>query len=72
MNQQVEFLSEEGEDVHNVQLYLNPRSGTPLEGFYLTMRLTVQLPCRHHYGAFIAHTSRSAPVLRLGTRASEF
>ncbi len=41
MNQQVEFLSDGGEDVRNVQLYLNPEAEHLLDGFHITMRLTV-------------------------------
>ena len=41
MNQQVEFLSDGGEDVRNVQLYLNPEADHLLDWFHITMRLTV-------------------------------
>ena len=41
LNQQVDFLSDGGEDVRNVQLYLNPRAEHLLDWFHLTMRLTV-------------------------------
>jgi hypothetical protein len=40
-NQQVNFLSDGGEDVRNVQLYLNPQAEHLLDWFHLTMRLTV-------------------------------
>jgi hypothetical protein len=40
-NQQVEFLSDGGEDVRTVQLYLNPQAEHLLDWFHLTMRLTV-------------------------------
>jgi hypothetical protein len=40
-NQQVEFLSDGGEDVRNVQRYLNPQAEHLLDWFHLTMRLTV-------------------------------
>src|SRR5437764_8178968 len=40
-NQQVEFLSDGGEDVRNVQLYLNPEAEHLLDWFHVTMRLTV-------------------------------
>jgi hypothetical protein len=40
-NQQVEFISDGGEDVRNVQLYLNPQAEHLLDWFHLTMRLTV-------------------------------
>src|SRR6516162_8534309 len=43
MNQQVEFLSDGGEDVRNVQVYLNPEAEHLLDWFHLTMRLTVLL-----------------------------
>jgi hypothetical protein len=41
MNQQVEFLSDGGEDVRNVQMYLNPEAEHLLDWFHITMRLTV-------------------------------
>jgi len=41
MNQQVEFLSDGGEDVRHVQLYLNPEAEHLLDWFHVTMRLTV-------------------------------
>jgi hypothetical protein len=41
MNQQVDFLSDGGEDVRNVQLYLNPEAEHLLDWFHVTMRLTV-------------------------------
>ena len=41
MNQQIEFLSDGGEDVRNVQLYLNPEAEHLLDWFHITMRLTV-------------------------------
>jgi hypothetical protein len=40
-NQQVTFLSDEGEDVRDVQFYLNPESEHWLDWFHLTMRMTV-------------------------------
>src|SRR5208282_3580212 len=40
-NQQVDFLSDSGEDVRNMQLYLNPQAEHLLDWFHLTMRLTV-------------------------------
>jgi hypothetical protein len=40
-NQHVDFLSDGGEDVRNVQLYLNPQAEHLLDWFHLTMRLTV-------------------------------
>lgn len=43
MNQQVEFLSDGGEDVRQVQLYLNPEAEHLLDWFHVTMRLTVLL-----------------------------
>ena len=39
-NQQVDFLSDGGEDVRNVQLYFNPQAEHLLDWFHLTMRLT--------------------------------
>ena len=41
MNQQVDFLSDGGEDVRSVQLYLNPEAEHLLDWFHVTMRLTV-------------------------------
>ena len=41
LNQQVDFLSDGGEDVRNLQLYLNPQAEHLLDWFHLTMRLTV-------------------------------
>jgi len=41
MNQQVDFLSDGGEDVRNLQLYLNPEAEHWLDWFHVTMRLTV-------------------------------
>jgi hypothetical protein len=41
MNQQIDFLSDGGEDVRNVQLYLNPEPEHLLDWFHVTMRLTV-------------------------------
>jgi len=40
-NQHVVFLSDGGEDVRNVQLYLNPEAEHLLDWFHVTMRLTV-------------------------------
>ena len=40
-NQQVEFLSDGGEDVRNLQLYLHPEADHLLDWFHITMRLTV-------------------------------
>ena len=37
-NQQVDFLSDGGENVRNVQLYLNPQAEHLLDWFHLTMR----------------------------------
>lgn len=41
MNQQVIFLSDGGDDVRNLQLYLNPFAEHVLDWFHITMRLTV-------------------------------
>ena len=40
-NQQVVFLSDGGEDVRELQLYLNPEAEHYLDWFHVTMRLTV-------------------------------
>jgi hypothetical protein len=41
MNQQVTFLSDGGDDVREVQFYLNPEAEYWLDWFHITMRLTV-------------------------------
>ncbi|MGI9284294.1 MAG: ISKra4 family transposase [Pseudomonadales bacterium] len=41
MNQQVTFLSDGGDTVRNLQLYLNPQAEHVLNWFHCTMRLTV-------------------------------
>ena len=41
MNQQVTVLSDGGDDVRQVQQYLNPEAEYWLEWFHLTMRITV-------------------------------
>lgn len=41
MNQQVIFLSDGGDDVRELQLYLNPQAEHGLDWFHVTMRLTV-------------------------------
>src|SRR5713226_2774359 len=41
MNQQVVFLSDGGDDVRDLQLYLNPQAEHVLDWFHVTMRLTV-------------------------------
>ena len=41
MNQQITFLSDGGESVREVQLYLNPQAEHWLDWFHITMRLTV-------------------------------
>ena len=40
-NQQVAFLSDGGDDVRSVQLYLHPDAEHLLDWFHITMRLTV-------------------------------
>ena len=40
MNQQIEFLSDGGDTVRDVQLYLSPEADHLLDWFHLTMRLT--------------------------------
>jgi hypothetical protein len=40
-NQQIVFLSDGGEDVRNLQLYLNPQAEHLLDWFHVTMRLTI-------------------------------
>ena len=40
-NQQVVFLSDGGEDVRNLQFYLNPQAEHLLDWFHVTLRLTV-------------------------------
>lgn len=41
MNQQVTFLSDGGDTVRDLQLYLNPQAEHLLDWFHVTMRLTV-------------------------------
>jgi len=41
MNQQITFLSDGGDSVREVQLYLNPQAEHLLDWFHITMRLTV-------------------------------
>src|SRR6266700_413108 len=41
MNQQVTFLTDGGEDVRRLPLYLNPRAEYLIDWFHITMRLTV-------------------------------
>jgi hypothetical protein len=41
LNQQVTFLTDGGEDVRELPLYLNPQAEHVLDWFHLTMRLTV-------------------------------
>jgi hypothetical protein len=41
MNQQITFISDGGDDVRNLQLYLNPEAEHYLDWFHVTMRLTV-------------------------------
>ncbi len=43
MNQQVTFLSDGGDNVRDLQLYMNPQSEHLLDGFHITMRITVLL-----------------------------
>jgi len=40
MNQQIEFLSDGGETVRDLQLYLSPEADHLLDWFHITMRLT--------------------------------
>src|SRR5205807_1007995 len=44
MNQQVTFLSDGGDDVRQVQQYLNPEAEYWLDWFHVTMRITVMKP----------------------------
>jgi len=41
MNQNIEFISDGGETVRNLQLYLSPQAEHLLDWFHVTMRLTV-------------------------------
>lgn len=41
MNQQVTFLSDGGDTVRDLQLYLNPQAGHLLDWFHITLRITV-------------------------------
>src|SRR5439155_20197621 len=40
MNQQIEFLSDGGDTVRDLQLYLSPEADHVLDWFHITMRLT--------------------------------
>jgi len=40
-NQQVTFLTDGGDDVRNLSLYLNPQAEHLIDSFHITMRLTV-------------------------------
>jgi len=40
MNQQIEFLSDGGDTVRDLQLYLSPEADHLLDWFHITMRLT--------------------------------
>jgi hypothetical protein len=41
MNQQIIFLSDGGDDVRDLQMYLSPEAEYVLDWFHITMRLTV-------------------------------
>jgi hypothetical protein len=41
MNQQVTFLTDGGEDVRDLPLYLNPQAEHLIDWFHIAMRLTV-------------------------------
>jgi len=41
MNQQVTFLSDGGDDIRQIQQYLNPEAEYWLDWFHITMRITV-------------------------------
>jgi hypothetical protein len=43
MNQQVTFLTDGGEDVRDLPLYLNPQAEQYLDWFHVTMRITVMM-----------------------------
>jgi hypothetical protein len=45
-NQQVVFLSDGGEDVRNLQFYLNPQAEHLLDWFHVTMRLSPDSDCQ--------------------------
>jgi hypothetical protein len=42
-NQQVTFLTDGGDDVRELPLYLNPQAEHLLDWFHITMRLTVMI-----------------------------
>ena len=63
MNQQVVFLTDGGEDVRDLPLYLNPQSEQYLDWFHVTMRITVM--------AQMARSLRSRDKPDLATRATE-
>ena len=51
VNQQVTFLSDGGDTVRDLQLYLNPNAEHILDWFHITMRLTVMLQMAKGLGA---------------------
>ncbi len=46
LNQQIEFLSDRGDDVRDVQLYLSPEADHLLDWFHVTMRITTMTQTR--------------------------
>ena len=63
MNQQVVFLTDGGEDVRDLPLYLNPQSEQYLDWFHVTMRITVMVQ--------MAKSLRARDKPDLATRATD-
>jgi hypothetical protein len=61
MNQQAVFLSDGGERVRDLQMYLSPESDHWLDWFHITMRLTVMGQMLKGAAAEIPSTARSDP-----------
>ena len=59
MNQQVTFLTDGGDDVRELPLYLNPQAEHILDWFHVTMRLTV-----------LGQYAKSLPAARAGPSVS--
>ena len=60
MNQQIEFLSDGGDTVRDVQLYLSPEAEHLLDWFHVTMRLTTLTQTRQRVAG--TRPERSMPL----------
>ena len=63
MNQQVTFLTDGGEDVRELPLYLNPQAEHVLDWFHVTMRLTIMGQYAKSLPAASASASSDASAL---------